>query len=187
MEQVIIFSIMEQEKLNKSFLTYSLLICIFLAHSSCSTSYFKNDLSKILGIKDVEIENSQLFEEWAGVQGDGFILEIYTLSEKSVQSFEETSNKELPSKMGKNNIWHKYDWSSIPVDSSYSEIFIVCLNYFSSSDTIKIQLRKIQEIMCKEDVYYSFYYKPNKDNPQSVQLFVLDIQYRKLYAIDQQI
>ncbi|MBA3827724.1 MAG: hypothetical protein H0X33_02200 [Taibaiella sp.] len=166
------------------------LICsvfLFLFLSSCNTSFFKDDLSQILGVDKVEIENSQKLNEWAGRQGDGFVLEIYYLSEKTVRAFKDKPLKNLPDKREEGKEWKKYNWSASPVDSSYNEVFIMCLNYSSNSEKLKVQLNEIKKLMGKKGVYYSFYYRPNKYNPQNVQLFILDIQSRKLYTIDQQI
>lgn len=160
---------------------------LFLFLSSCNTSFFKDDLSQILGVEKVEIENSQMLDEWAGTQGDGFILEVYELSEKTVQTFIDQSSKNLPDKNEEGKDWQKYNWSKAPVDSSYNEVFIMCLDYASDSKKLKVQLNEIKKVMENEGVYYSFYYRPYKENPQNVQLFILDVQSRKLYTIDQQI
>lgn len=168
---------------------YRLICSVFLSLflSSCNTSFFKGDLSPILGLEKVEIENSQTLDEWAGAQGDGFILEVYELSEKTVQAFINQSVKNLPNKKEEGKNWQKYNWSKAPVDSSYNEVFIMCLNYSSDSEKLKTQLNEIKKLIEKEGVYYSFYYRPDKENPQNAQLFILDVQSRKLYAIDQQI
>lgn len=160
---------------------------IFLFLSSCNTSFFKDDLSPILGVEKVEIENNQTLDEWAGLQGDGFILEVYELSEKTVQTFINQPAKNLPDKKEDGKNWQKYNWNKTPVDSSYNEVFIMCLNYSSNSEKIKVQLNEIKKLIEKEGAYYSFYYRPDKENPQNVQLFILDVQSKKLYAIDQQI
>lgn len=180
---------MGQVQLDKliMFFRQSFYIFLFLFFSSCKTSFFKDDLSKILGVEKVEIENSQTLDEWGGVQGDGFILEVYELKENTVQAFINRSSKNLPDKNEEGKNWEKYNWSTIPIDSSYNEIFIMCLNYFSNSEKLKNQLNELKKILEKENVYYSFYYRPDKNNPQNVQLFILDIQSRKLYSIDQQI
>lgn len=160
---------------------------LFLFLSSCNTSFFKDDLSQILGVEKVEIENIQTLDEWAGTQGDGFVLEVYELSEKTVATFINQSSKNLPDKKEENKNWQKYNWNKTPVDSSFSEIFMMCLNYSSDSQELKAQLNEIKQLIEKEGLYYSFYYRPDKENPQNVQLFILDIQNRKLYTIDQQI
>jgi len=162
-------------------------VFLFLFLSSCNTSFFKNDLSQIFGVEKIEIENIQTFDEWAGMQGDGFVLEVYTLSGKTMQAFKDNPLKNLPDKKEEGKEWQKYNWSTFPIDSSYNEVFIVCLNYSSNSRKLKVKLNEIKRLIEKEGVYYSFYYRPDKDNPQNVQLFILDVQNRKFYAIDQQI
>lgn len=159
----------------------------FLLLSSCNTSFFKDDLSPILGLEKVEIENSQTLDEWAGTQGDGFILEVYELSEKTVQTFINQSSKNLPDKKEEGKNWQKYNWGKVPVDSSYNEIFIMSLNYSSDNPKLKAQLNEIKKLIEKDGVYCSFYYRPDRENPQTAQLFILDVESRKFYAIDQQI
>jgi hypothetical protein len=162
-------------------------VFLFLFLSSCNLSYFKNDLYQILGVEKKEIKNIQNFNEISGIQGEGYILEIYTLSEKVIQAFKNNPLKNLPDKQEEGKEWHKYNWSTFPIDSSYNEVFIMCLNYSGSSKKLTVKLNEIKRLIEKEGVYYSFYYSPNKVNPQDVQLFILDVQNRKLYAIEQQI
>lgn len=162
-------------------------VFLFLFLSSCNLSYFKKDLSQILGVEKKEIKNIQNFNEIAGIQGEGYILEIYTLSEKAIQAFKNNPLKNLPDKQEEGKEWQKYNWSTFPIDSSYNEVFIMCLNYSGYGKKLKVKLDEIKRLIEKEGVYYSFYYSPDKVNPQDVQLFILDVQNRKLYAIDSQI
>jgi len=155
----------------------------FLLLLGCDIPFFKNDLPFILDVEKVEINNIQVFDEWGGWQGDGFTLEVYRLSEKTIQCFINKSSKNLPLKKG----YQKYNWTKTPIDSSYEEIFIMCLNYHSYNEKIELQLNKIKELIKKKEIYYSFYYKPDKNNPQNVQFFILDTQKGTLYVIDQQI
>ena len=71
---------------------------LFLFLSSCNLSYFKNDLSQILGVEKKELKNIQNFNEISGIQGEGYILEIYTLSEKAIQAFKNNPIRNLPDK-----------------------------------------------------------------------------------------
>lgn len=160
---------------------------LFFLLSSCNNYFYKNDLPLILGIENVEIKNSQRIDEWAGMHGDGFILEIYELSETTIQAFINRSSKNIPNKKENGKIWKKYNWSKIPIDSSFREIFIMCLNYSSDNQKLKAQLNEIKKLIEKEGVYCSFYYRPDSENPQNVQLFILDVKGKKIYAIDQQI
>jgi hypothetical protein len=162
-------------------------VFLFLFLSSCDLLFFKSDLSQILGIEKIEIENIQTFNEIAGIQGEGYILEIYTLSEKTIQAFINNPIKNLPDKQEEGKEWHKYNWSTFPIDSSYSEVFNMCLYNSGYNKKLKVKLNEIKRLIEKEGVYYSFYYRPDKEHLQNVQLFILDVQNRKLYAIDSQV
>lgn len=147
---------------------------------------FKDDLSQILGVSDIEVKNSQGTDEFGGF-GEGYTLEEYELSEKTVQAFINNASKTLPDKKEEGKNWQKKDWSKVPVDSSYSEILTMCLNYSSGSTKLETQLNEIKKMLEKIEVYYSFYYKPDEDNPQDAQLFILDVQSRKVYVIESNI
>jgi len=162
-------------------------VFLFLFLSSCNLSYFKKDLSQILGVEKKEIKNIQNFNEIAGIQGEGYILEIYTLSEKAIQAFKNNPLRNLPDKQEEGKEWHKYNWSTFPIDSSYSEVFNMCLYNSGYNKKLTVKLNEIKRLIEKEGVYYSFYYSPDKVNPQDAQLFILDVQNRKLYAIDSQV
>jgi hypothetical protein len=166
-------------------LIFSIFLSILLG--GCNSSFFKDDLSLILDVENVEIENYQTIDEWAGMQGEGFIFEVFELSEKTIQTFINQSSKNLPDKKEESENWQKYNWDKVPVNSSYKEIFSMCLNYSSNSQKIKVKLNELKKLIEKDGVYYSFYYKPEIENPQNVQLFILDIESRKFYVIDQQI
>lgn len=144
---------------------------------SCQSGVFKNDLSEILGVSNVEIKNSRGADEFGGFS-EGYTIEIYELSEETTKAFIAQSNKILPSKEG----WKKFDWSKTPVDTSYTEIFGI-LNYMGGKKVENL-LSEIKVLLKKTEVYYSFYYKPDKDNPQDLQLFVLDTKSKKLHIVE---
>ena len=81
--------------MNKLAKFLSLFFCILII--SCQNNFFKKDLSKILGNEDVEIEKSHSTDEFGGF-GEGYTLEIYELSYKTVQTFINANSKVLPDK-----------------------------------------------------------------------------------------
>ena len=169
---------------NKDMIKLLLIIPLFFL-ISCQSKVYKDDLPKILGVEDVKITNSQGIDEFAGF-GEGYTLEIYELSESTINAFINDASKILPEKNGTAAGWLKHDWRSTPMDSSYIEIFNICLNYYSGNRKLEGLIVEIKKVLQKPDVYYSFYYKPDKDSPQDVLLFILDLQSRKLYIMDQQ-
>lgn len=169
--------------LNRFILIAILLSSLF----SCNTAIFKDDLSEILGIEKVEIENIEVISECCGLQGDGYFLEIYELSEKTIDAFKNRAQKTLPNRKEQNENWQKNNWSKMPIDSAYNEIFDVCFNFLANDKKLKHQIDDLNELINHGNVYYSFYYKPNKESPQKVIFFLLDIQGHKLYVIDQKV
>ena len=154
---------------------------------SCQSNYFEKDLSNILNLETVEIEKVEVFDEWAGQHGEGYILEIYVLSQSTVQSFLSRTEKEIGEKKHGDKVWQKYGWKPSPIDTSFSEVQIICLNYMTNNDKLKNKISELGNVMKEKGVFYSFYYSPDKENPRSVQLFILDTKSRRLFAIDQQV
>ena len=148
----------------------------------CQSSVFKKEVSELLNVNNAEIVNSKGTDEFGGF-GEGYTIEVYELSDKTIKDFENKKTKELPVKKD-DSTWQKKDWSKTPIDSSFSEIFIMGLNYSSGNKKIETELKEIKQLVEKSEVYYSFYYKPDKENPQDVQLFILDVPSRKLYTIE---
>lgn len=154
----------------------------------CQSNVFKDDLPKILGVSNVEIQDSQGTDEFGGF-GEGYTLEVYELSEKTVKAFINLTAKNLPDKKEEGKNWEKHDWSKTPIDTSYNGVLSLVLNYRSSTK-LENQLNDIKKLLEKPDVYYSFYYYSNeevKEYIEDAQFFILDVQSRKLYTIESNI
>ncbi len=163
-----------------------LLTFVIVFFGSCQNKYFEKDLPKLMNVENIEIVNVQTLDEWGGSQGDGFILEVYELSQHTVDSFIKRTYKKLPEKENRES-WFKYDWSKVPIDTSYIEIQTMTLNYSASNEKLNKILNEIKTVLNKKETYNAFYYKPNKENPNNVEMFVLDTETNKFYAIDQQL
>lgn len=146
----------------------------------CQSSYFKNDLSQILGVEKVDVESFSSKDEFGGF-GEGYTLEKYKLSKVTIDEFQGGRSKLLPVKDGG---WQRYGWSKAPIDSSFKEVIYMPLSYYDGNKKLEIVLQQVKKSLERADVYYAFYYKSDRSNPQSVQLFVVDIRSRELYAID---
>ncbi|MET0637360.1 MAG: hypothetical protein ABWZ25_15120 [Chitinophagaceae bacterium] len=158
-----------------------LIICIS-SLVGCQSNVSKNEIPGLLNVSNAEIVNSKGTDDFGGF-GEGYTIEFYELSDKTISDFKNKTTKELPLKKD-DTAWQKKDWSKTPIDSSYNEIFIMVLNYDGGSKEIEIELKKIKLLVEKPDVYYSFYFKPDKDSPQDIELFILDLSGRKLYTIE---
>jgi len=160
-------------------------VLLFLSLNSCDTLVFKDELPKLLGVNKVEIISNRAIEDIPSTFGEGYGIEVYELSQNTVQSFLNRTSKVLPEKAEEK--WQKYDWNKVPVDNSFSEVFDVALNYYNRDKALETQLNIIKKILIQGNAYCAFYYKPDRDNPQNVQFFILNLQDRKLYIIDSNI
>jgi hypothetical protein len=158
-------------------LVFSVLAILMLG---CQSSYFKDDLSNILGVKSVDIESFSSKDEFGGF-GEGYTLEKYKLSKVTIDDFESIQSKRLPVKDGG---WQRYGWSRTPIDSSFKVVIFMPLSYYDGNKKLEAVLHQVKKSLESPNVYYSFYYKPDKLNPQGVQLFILDVKSKELYAID---
>ncbi len=162
-----------------------LILCIILS-LGCNKPLFKEKLPEILGIPDVEILNNNTITDVFGGFGEGYTLEVYELSKETVEAFVTESNKRLPDKKN----WQKRDWSQTPIDTSYNEVWVMALNYYSSDKKLENHLSEIKQLVESTRAYYSFYYNPNeevKEYIEDVQLFILDTESKQLYIIESNI
>lgn len=173
---------MEQVRLKINY--YWIIVFIVSCLTACQSNFFEKKISKILDIDDVEVINVTKYEEWAGSQGDGYIMEVYELSEKTIAAFLEKSTQ-LPLKEGGKKKWGNYGWGKWQNDSLYNEVISLGLNYNAEDEQINKQLNILKEVI--KGSYIAFYYSPNRDNPNNIELFILDADNKKLYAIEHQL
>ena len=157
-----------------------LFFLIYFLSVGCSSTN-KDDVSYILDVKSTDIELSKETSDFGGF-GEGYSLEVYVLSRKAIQSFVNKSNRILPKKKDPKK-WHKYDWNTYPVDSSYNEVFTMGLNYSNGDLKLERYLLGIKKTLSTPNIYCAFYYKPDERNPQDIELYILDIKTGKLYLI----
>lgn len=148
---------------------------------ACKEGKYKKDLCYILGINNVEGKLEKNIDKFAGF-GEFYIIEIYDLSDRTIDSFINRSDKLLPEKEEYKN----RKWESTPFDSTYKEIINMALNYYDGNKTIIQLQQEIQNIISDKNNYYSFYYKPDIYNPQYVQLFILDLYKKRIFIIESQ-
>lgn len=161
-----------------------LILVITITFFNCKNEVFVKDVDKIININDVEVLNTDTFDEFGGF-GEGFTMETIQLSEKSVDLFLKEKNKDI--QLMSTPSWTKFNWSTGNYDKSYKEVFSLIFNYSNGASKLDNKLKELKEILINEGTYYAFYYKPNKENPTDVQLFILDSKTRKLYALENNI
>lgn len=148
----------------------------------CHKPIFKERIPIIFGIDNFELKVIANFDEFGGF-GEGYTFEIYEVSEGGIQAFINLKVKEI-SQYKDDSSWKKVDWELAPADKLNEEVLIMCLNYANGNSKLKMFLTDAKKALQKEETYYSFYYKPNLENPQDVQLFIIDVRQKKLYVIE---
>ncbi len=162
-------------------LIISVMVCVLSCFMlfSCQRYLYKDELSTIVGIDQVQIENIYQIDEFGGF-GEGKLVEIYTLSELTIKAFVLNPNKTLSAK----DNWVKKDWETNSCDTISQILIDNSLNYLGGK-TISQQLIFIKDMLSLPNIYMSFYY--NETNPElstKIQMFVLDASNRKLYIVD---
>lgn len=154
-----------------------ILICM-----SCQRKAFQSDILYILNMEAKEIKCLSAYHQFGGF-GEGFILEEYSLSPRVVTDFLYPTDKILPNKKT-TNLWQKFDWKQGPLNEFSEELFLMCLSYEDGNKNITQQLNDLRQLVEYSWVYYSFYYQPTLEAPETVQMFILDTRSKKIYAIE---
>jgi len=162
-------------------LLYNLFFIVIL--TACNNNMSENEIVEIFKLNDDDLKFIDSSDRFGGF-GEGFSLEEYEISKKATLIFLNDNNKNLPI----NNLGlKKIDWKVTPVNDSYDELFIMCLNYSNGNNVLEDKLDEIKTILKGKDVYYSFYYKSEIINPTDAKLFILDIKTRRVYVIESNI
>ena len=159
---------------------YRILI-LFIFFISCTGNVYEKDLKEILHVNSVEIEESYSLDEGGGVRGDGYVIEVYKLSENTIKLFKSNSQKTLPVI---DSEWLKQDWASFPIDSNFNEVKSTVLDYSAFNEELGNVINELQKIVIKENSFYAFYCKPDTLSPFNVRFFILDVTDRKLYIVE---
>lgn len=158
------------------------LILIFVVFFvlGCSKYKYESEIGIILNLTSVKIEDKTLYDEFGGM-GEGYSIEEYVLASSNINSFLSNSNKKLPKK----DEYLIKDWAKLTYDSLQNEVFTIALGYSSGNEKIRDKLKSIKEEMqSSSDLYYSYYCKPEIEQPQSIELFIINTTTKKLYVFD---
>jgi hypothetical protein len=156
------------------------LVCV-----ACEQPIFKSKICALINVKNCVAHSVESINQFGGF-GEGFILEIYEISEESAIEFINDPSKKLPDPEG-DATWEKVNWLNSALDSSHIGLISMTLHYSNGNAELKKKLSKIEELIGANNVFHAFYCKPDLDNPQDTQLFVLDCNTRRMYVIESSI
>lgn len=153
------------------------LILFFISGCSLFVWNHKEHLCEYLGIEKVEA--LEIFSEY--LDANRYRLDIFQLSEGTVNSFILHSKKELPPFDFGPKLKGRYHWTNGPIDSVYKNPIETGLYMNTSDSVVNKYIITMQQVFEHGERYYAFYYKPGLRECESVIFFLLDIKQRKLY------
>jgi hypothetical protein len=142
--------------------------------------FFKSELSKLLGVKNVKVYNYYTIYE-PPLNNEFYLFEKYKLSKESINQFLIKSNKKLPLKIVDSKVWYSYNWSKAKNEEENIWIF-ACLNYKTNNKKLKKELNDFK-IKLKDKNTYCAFYCNNLDSPDKVIILLLDINTQYLRIV----
>ena len=120
------------------------LTLLLFSLNSCQNFVFEKDLNKLLGVTNVVVEQREIVEEVGGIHGEGYTIEVYKLSEKTIEHFNKKTDKILPTHED-SNAWKKIGWLPTPIETSYSEVTSIITDYVASEEKLKARIDTIKK------------------------------------------
>lgn len=132
---------------------------------------FKSELTKLLGIKNVEIiSHTKIFEP--PLNNEFYLFEKYKLSKESIDQFLKQSNKKLPLKVIESKAWYSSNWSKVKKEKENLWVF-ACLNYKTNNRKLLKELNDFKVKLKDKNTYCAFYCNDLK-SPNKVIILLLD-------------
>jgi hypothetical protein len=155
-----------------------LMICTFF--NGCYDPFGEEYVSFILCVNNAEVKKIKTLNY--GLAYEGLAINIYELSDATVEEFIYNTNKILP--VNKDTAWVNFGWYITPIDSCYKGVFDH-LNWVSTTNIEKI-LQVIKNELKENNIFYAFYIRKfdKKIEPLEVQLFILNPITKKLYMVE---
>lgn len=160
-------------------LGWLLLLIISINLIGCTTYYFKEDLNSVMGLENIEIEKKIIYDEWGGLYGDKLLLEEYKLSDKTIADFIKNIETQKEFKYKDKTI----TWQKAPIVTSHKKALSRIIEHKPTDTELNVKIEQIKALIQTPNTYYSLAYEEKDDY---VQLFVVDLKTKSLFAIDQQ-
>jgi hypothetical protein len=137
------------------------------------------DIANILGIDTVKIDSFDYSESWNIKDYD--VVEVYKLSDATINTFVTSSSFILCDKHHESNLWEKCDWSKTPIAlPKWCEVYDMAITPLREDSKHNKLMKEIQKTLKDPENYYSLYLKKTKG---AVALFVLNPGSKYLYCV----
>ncbi|WP_143392704.1 hypothetical protein [Flavobacterium psychrophilum] len=175
---------MEKGKLKKQNkrIFYYLAIVSILILSSCSSKINQHFIKETLGLNIRLKEKALSWHEDYTTQGEGFSMDVYSFENDKDLNGLAPLNQGYPISYELRKDWNISTWSNTPFDNE--DVLDLLLNYKIDNKEVKLEINRIEKIIKTQNNYISYYYKENKGYIYSVDLYILDMEHKKLYICE---
>jgi len=160
-----------------------LLLIVVNCFFSCDKNYHDDLMKNVLGIDNLDFKILCSYEDLS-IQGEGLSVFVYSLKENDVKNILGEGIYNYPSKTTYRKTWYVSKWKSMPIDDLDKGLYrhsIASYEFNENGCLINHDLNNL--IMDTNNYYATFYYDDNKQEPLSVELFILNIKESKMYYI----
>lgn len=148
---------------------------VLVINTSCNNYlYNRKELENILGAKVYNYSKQYSYEESAGIQGEGFLINKYLLDNETINLF--INNNDIISyplydeyKTG----WDLINWNKgYVLNSNIITLISVFKNNYDSE--LQKELEGLMLDIYDKENYISFFYKDSIEDPYSVEIYILN-------------
>lgn len=178
------FMVMEKLMYQKVFKFNTYVLVLFFLVGCGNFMYNNDELKDILGV-DVKVQSKLYsYEEISGMQGEGYILNQYLLSDETVVQFKDLKDKQSFPKMNSyKKGWELLTWNNF---SFYNSNILNLLTVFEQHNNTEL-LEKVRELkmdITQKDNFYSIFYKDSLNDPYAVEFYILNPHTKTLWVVN---
>lgn len=139
----------------------------------------EKEIAQILGLDTADILSFYYAESWTHKDYD--IVEVYQLSEATINDFIENSTFILYDESYEKKAWGKTDWQRTPINMpDWDVIYSTAITPRRQHSKHNEWMLQVQRTLEELGNFCSFYYR---EGLSSVAIYVLDINGHKLYCV----
>ncbi len=160
-----------------------MLFCIFYL-SSCDNVYHKDVLKNTIDDKNESYDLICSSDEIGSFQGEGFSVFVYQLNSKTINDFLKKDMFIYPKKNKYRKDWFVLNWKKTPIKEDDLSLYKYSISKYLAEDNECLkEIISANLVNIPGNYYSSIYYDDNKQEPLSVDFYILDAKTNKLYYI----
>ncbi|WP_299213266.1 hypothetical protein [uncultured Dokdonia sp.] len=123
------------------------------------------------------------YVDYLSFSGEGYSMASYSISDETLSTIInniENSDFDLPKAEDK---YSKKNWAKTPLAKKYSEVELLATSYSSDKEKLTNIQKKIKQLLNSNNNYHSFYYREVSENIIDIELFIIDVEEKKIYYV----